>query len=102
FAGGAVGYLGYGAARWFDPAMHTIETAGNDAVFMIFHTVLAFDHARQQLHVRAIEDVAEKRGEERKLRLAFEDASSRTQRVVEALRRPIEWKLPDFDEASPV
>lgn len=102
FAGGAVGYLGYGAARWFDPAMHTISSDGNDAVFMIFNTVLAFDHARQQLHIRAIADVAAIRHDQSKLKSAFEDATQRIASVVDALRRPIEWNLPDFDEALPV
>jgi anthranilate synthase component I len=102
FAGGAVGYLGYGAAQWFDPAMRSIPSAGNDAVFMILNTVLAFDHARQQLHIRAIEDVAQIRNDESKLKAAFDDASHRTECVVDALRRPIEWKLPDFEDASPV
>jgi len=102
FAGGAVGYLGYGAAQWFDPAMHSIPSNGNDAVFMIFNSLIAFDHARQQLQIRATADVAQIRNDETKLRAAFEDATRRTESVVEALRRPIEWNLPDFDDASRV
>jgi anthranilate synthase component I len=102
FAGGAVGYLGYGAARWFDSAMHTIEFSGNDAVFMIFHTVLAFDHARQQLQIRAMVDVADIKNDNAKLHAAFDEATHRIERVVDALRRPIEWNLPDFDDALSV
>ena len=102
FAGGAVGYLGYGAARWFDPAMHTINSDGNDAVFMIFHTAIAFDHARQRLEIRAIADVEDIRNDEAKLREAFDDATKRIERVIESLRWPITWNLPDFDDASRV
>jgi anthranilate synthase component I len=102
FAGGAVGYLGYGASRWFDPAMHTIASEGNDAVFMIFNTVVAFDHARQQLQIRAIADVEAIRDGDTALRTSFDDATRRIDSVVEALRQPITWNLPDFDEASSV
>jgi len=102
FAGGGVGSLSCGAAQWFDSAMHTIPSSGNDAVFMIFNTGIAFDHARQQLQIRATADVAQIRNDEAKLRAAFEDATRRIEHVVDALRRPIEWNLPDFDDASRV
>jgi len=101
-AGGAVGYLGYGAAQWFDPAMQTLPSEGNDAVFMIFNTVIAFDHARQQLQIQAVADVGSVRQDPAQLKKTFEGALERTERVVEALRRPIEWTLPDFAEAAPV
>ena len=51
-AGGCVGYLGYAASSWFDPAMQAVSGAGDDACFLIFRTVLAFDHARQQIQIR--------------------------------------------------
>jgi anthranilate synthase component 1 len=101
-AGGAVGYLGYGAAQWFDPAMQTLPSEGNDAAFMIFNTVIAFDHARQQLQIRAVADVGSIREDEVSLKLAYEDASSRIARVIDSLRRPIQWSLPDFTDADPV
>jgi anthranilate synthase component I len=52
FAGGAVGYFGYGAARWSErlPDRH----AGGseiDAALLFFDQVIAFDHVRQQLFV---------------------------------------------------
>ncbi len=67
-----------------------------------FNTGIAFDHARQQLQIRATADVAQIRNDEAKLRAAFEDATRRIEHVVDALRRPIEWNLPDFDDASRV
>ena len=55
FTGGAVGYLAYDAAQWFEP-VPTVRgpaegpSAGSDlAAFMFFDTVLAFDHARHRL-----------------------------------------------------
>jgi anthranilate synthase component 1 len=52
FTGGAVGYLGYDTAAWFEP---TTERAGDadgrrdDAGFMLFDTVLAFDHVQHRI-----------------------------------------------------
>jgi anthranilate synthase component 1 len=52
FTGGAVGYLGYGAASWFEPVLGDLggATDGTDqAGFMLFDTVLAFDHVRHRI-----------------------------------------------------
>jgi anthranilate synthase component 1 len=52
FTGGAVGYLGYDTAAWFEP---TTKRPGeqpvdrDDAGFMIFDTVLAFDHVQHRI-----------------------------------------------------
>ena len=52
FTGGAVGYLGYDTAAWFEP---TATRAGDapldrdDAGFMLFDTVLAFDHVQHRI-----------------------------------------------------
>src|SRR5688572_23620991 len=52
FTGGAVGYLGYGAATWFEPVLGDLGTAADgadDAGFMLFDTVLAFDHVQHRI-----------------------------------------------------
>ena len=52
FTGGAVGYLGYGAASWFEPVLGDLGTApdgADDAGFMLFDTVLAFDHVQHRI-----------------------------------------------------
>ena len=55
FTGGAVGYLAYDAAHWFEPVPsatgHADGPAANAdlAVFMLFDTILAFDHAQHRL-----------------------------------------------------
>jgi anthranilate synthase component 1 len=54
FTGGAVGYLGYDVAAWFEPV--TLQPAAGDrdeAGFMVFDTVLAFDHVRHRILVIA-------------------------------------------------
>jgi anthranilate synthase component 1 len=52
FTGGAVGYFGYGAASWFEPVLGDLGTASDgadDAGFMVFDTVLAFDHVQHRI-----------------------------------------------------
>ena len=56
FTGGAVGYLGYGASSWFEPVLGDLG-AGADradqAGFMLFDTVLAFDHVQHRILIIA-------------------------------------------------
>src|SRR3954465_13170830 len=40
-SGGAVGYLAYSAASWFEPALR-LSSAADESLFMFFRTVLAF------------------------------------------------------------
>lgn len=51
FTGGAVGYLGYDAVPWFEPsAVSRHADAGDEqAGFMLFDTVLAFDHVQHRI-----------------------------------------------------
>src|SRR5438445_570372 len=56
FTGGAVGYLGYGAASWFEPVLGEVgdSSDGTDqAGFMLFDTVLAFDHVQHRILIIA-------------------------------------------------
>ena len=64
FTGGAVGFIGYDASPIFEPALkgawkeagaRTGETAGkeDDAGFMLFDTVLAFDHVKHRILIIA-------------------------------------------------
>jgi anthranilate synthase component 1 len=58
FTGGAVGYLSYDTAAWFEPV--TLQAGGtpdpalrDEAGFMIFDTVLAFDHVQHRILIIA-------------------------------------------------
>ena len=58
FTGGAVGYLGYDTAAWFEPV--TLQDGEeqdpalkDEAGFMIFDTVLAFDHVQHRILIIA-------------------------------------------------
>jgi anthranilate synthase component I len=83
-AGGAVGYLAYDAARWFEPVLERDlrPAAGrDDAVFMLFRTVLAFDRVRQQIEITSVV-MTEEAGENReRLRALYDAAVAETARV---------------------
>jgi anthranilate synthase component 1 len=91
-AGGCVGYLGYAASSWFDPAMQAVSGAGDDACFLIFRTVLAFDHARQQIQIRSLAEV-EPHASESVLREKFDAASAQNREVVRKLSAAVELPL---------
>jgi anthranilate synthase component 1 len=66
FIGGAVGWVGYGCARWFEPVLgaETRATEGpEDALLLFFRSVVAFDHARQRLHVGSLITTGDAGGE---------------------------------------
>jgi anthranilate synthase component 1 len=53
FSGGAIGYLAYDAVRLAEdiPATHPDDVGLDDAVFMLFDGLVAFDHVRQTVWV---------------------------------------------------
>jgi anthranilate synthase component 1 len=56
FTGGAVGYLGYGASSWFEPVLGDLGAGADGAEqagFMLFDTVLAFDHVQHRILIIA-------------------------------------------------
>ena len=60
FTGGAVGFLGYDAASWFEPSLdavwskqHAPSAGDDDAGFMLFDTILAFDHVKHRILIIA-------------------------------------------------
>ncbi|MCC7417531.1 MAG: anthranilate synthase component I [Acidobacteria bacterium] len=56
FTGGAVGYLGYGASSWFEPVLGDLgagQDGADQAGFMLFDTVLAFDHVQHRILIIA-------------------------------------------------
>jgi anthranilate synthase component 1 len=56
FTGGAVGFLGYGASSWFEPVLGDLgasDDGADEAGFMLFDTVLAFDHVQHRILIIA-------------------------------------------------
>jgi anthranilate synthase component 1 len=85
FAGGAVGYLGYDAAQWFEPVLRDSDTQSLDepvdAVWMFYRTVLAFDRVKQRLEIVSIVFTEEAGGSHQRLRELYDAAVARTKEV---------------------
>jgi anthranilate synthase component 1 len=87
-AGGAVGYLGYGAARWFEPALTKQTGAGSsddshaeDALLMFYRTLVVFDHVLGRMKIVSVVFADEARGNEDRLRALYDEAVRETERV---------------------
>jgi len=91
FTGGAVGYCDYDTAEWFEPAVARDRTVADDdadrvrAGFMVFDTVLAFDHVKHR--ILAISNARVRPGED--LRSLYDFAVAK----VEFLERELERNL---------
>lgn len=85
FAGGAVGYVGYDAAQWFEPALRSDETqpltGPTEALWMFYRTVVAFDRVKQRLEIVSIVFTEEANGSHERLRELYEAAVTRTREV---------------------
>jgi anthranilate synthase component 1 len=89
FVCGAVGYLSYDAARWFEkiPDAHPDDAGIDDAVMMFFSRLLVFDHVRHQIIIIAnVFTDGKTEGLEDKYRKAIDDIEA----VEARLEDPIE------------
>ncbi|GAC1446327.1 MAG: anthranilate synthase component I [Pyrinomonadaceae bacterium] len=88
FAGGAVGYLAYESVRWFEPVLDVgYEAAAqtDDAVFMFYRTLLAFDRVRQQIEIISVVFTEEANGDALRLKALYENAVRETERLEKKL-----------------
>jgi anthranilate synthase component 1 len=94
-AGGAVGYLGYQAAKWFEPALNkqgesqSAAPGGSqvdDALLMFYRTLVIFDRVQGQLTIVSIVFTHEANRNESRLRELYETAVRETARVEQLLR----------------
>ena len=89
FAGGAVGYVCYDAAQWFEPALRNDETqpldGPTDALWMFYRTVIAFDRVKQRLEIVTIVLTEEAQGSHQKLRQLYDEAIARTLEVEKSI-----------------
>ena len=85
FAGGAVGYIGYDAAQWFEPALRDDNTQPldppTDAVWMFYRNVIAFDRVKQRLEIVSIVLTEEAGGSHERLRELYDQAVARTKEL---------------------
>jgi len=87
-AGGAVGYLAYNAARWFEPVLNVDGNARpevNEAVWMFFRAVVAFDRVQQRMEIASVVFTDEAGGDRDRLRELYEYAVRETERIEKQL-----------------
>jgi len=87
-AGGAVGYLAYGGASWFEPVLEADGGApgeSDDAVWMFFRTIVAFDRVRQQMEITSVVFTDEADGNRSRLRDLYERAVAETKVIEDTL-----------------
>lgn len=51
FSGGAIGYFGFESVQWFEPTIKFDAKERILAEFMLFDSVIAFDHVRQSIQI---------------------------------------------------
>src|SRR6266550_6842169 len=97
FTGGAVGYLGYDAAAWFEPIeLQPTSESEDEGGFMLFDTVLAFDHVRHRILIIANARIT---GDE-DLESLYQFACAKIEFVERELERPL--SKPPCADKSPI
>jgi anthranilate synthase component I len=97
FTGGAVGYLGYDAAAWFEPVtLQGVPEREDEGGFMVFDTVLAFDHVRHRILIIANARIT---GDE-DLESLYQFACAKIEFVERELDRPL--SKPQCPDKSPI
>ena len=51
FIGGAIGYLNFSCVEWFEPTLSGSNESDDNAAFMFYRSVVAFDHAKQVVKI---------------------------------------------------
>ena len=103
FTGGAVGHLGFGTAGWFDPdlgggARHPDPGPLDDlASFMLFDSVLAFDHVKHRILIIANARV----GAADDLKALYEFACAKVQFLERELDRTLSRTVASTPEVRP-
>ncbi len=85
--GGAVGFLAYDAARWFEKSLDDGRRfESEDAVWMFFRNILCFDRLKQRIEIVATVFTGEAEGDTAKLRQLYEAAIAETARIEQLLQ----------------
>ena len=87
-AGGAVGYLGFQATQWFEPAFpNKDDTAGYDAVWMFFKTVVVIERASKTTRVVSLVFTEEAGTDRALLKSLYEQAIEKTARYERVFKK---------------
>jgi anthranilate synthase component 1 len=87
-AGGAVGYLAYDGASWFEPVLEAdsaVPGEPDDAVWMFFRTIVAFDRVRQQMEITSVVSTEDADGDRDRLRALYQRAVAETKDIENSL-----------------
>ncbi|MDX6501084.1 MAG: anthranilate synthase component [Blastocatellia bacterium] len=88
-SGGAVGYLAYDGARWFEPVLDVNNGArpaeAYDAAWMFFRTIVAFDRVRLQMEITSVVFTDEAEGDRDHLRELYNRAVAETAHIEDDL-----------------
>jgi anthranilate synthase component 1 len=97
FAGGAVGYLGYGAARWFEPSLppDSVDNTRNDAVFMFYRTVIALDRITSTLTITHVVLTDEADGDRSRLHALYNRGVAEISEVERLLTQDLDFEQKD-------
>jgi anthranilate synthase component 1 len=110
FTGGAVGFIGYDASPIFEPALQGAWTRADreradgsateedDAGFMLFDTVLAFDHVKHRILIIANARITP----DEDLRALYQFACAKIGFLERELERGLSQTEPDGRQAPPV
>jgi anthranilate synthase component 1 len=111
FTGGAVGFFGYDSSPWFEPALleawarkQPPASTGRDAApddqaaFMVFDTVLAFDHVKHRILIIANARITP----EEDLETQYQFACARIQFLEKELERGLSQPATLDDPAAPL
>ena len=86
--GGAVGYLAYDAARWFEKVLDNGKYfESDDAVWMFFRTILVFDRLKQRIEIVSVVLTDEANGNKDKLLELYARAVGETEKIEKLLSR---------------
>ncbi len=85
-AGGAVGYIGYDAVRWFEPILDDGKTLEqDDAVLMFYRNILAFDRVKQRIDIVSVILTEDAKGSDEQLHKLYDSAVEETERIAQLL-----------------
>ncbi|HVE58104.1 MAG TPA: anthranilate synthase component I [Pyrinomonadaceae bacterium] len=84
--GGAVGFLAYDAARWFEKVLDDGEKRDKtDAIWMFFRNILVFDRLKQRIEIVSIVFTDEAKDDEARLKKLYDEAVEETARLEKLL-----------------
>jgi anthranilate synthase component I len=110
FAGGAVGYLGYRAANWFEPALHRHGPSASrpddgpdadDALLMFYRTLVVVDRVQRQIQIVSVVFTEEAGSNQNRLRELYDDAVRETERLKKLLAALAKCHSVQSAKASP-